>query len=127
MSVFREVEIAHNGETFVFVPSNRLLRRIEGQGISLPSMVSRIGKGQPPVSEIAYVICEFLREGGARGVDEDGIYLDMMDDLQNNGGKGFASMCVAIVNAITPVDPDEKKRAAPVSKPQAKAGAKRQK
>ena len=65
MAVFRDVDMEWRGKTYTVTPSNRLLRRIEGEGISLTHMISRISKGEPPISETCYVVAELLRSGRA--------------------------------------------------------------
>lgn len=111
MSVFRDIDMVYEGQTYTVTPSNRLLRRIEGQlaPSSLTDMISRIGSAKPPVSEVAFVVAEFLKEGGADGVNEDQMYADLMGDLMGNDGKVFAAMTEALVSAISPVDVPAKK------------------
>lgn len=112
MSVFREVKLIHNGEEYWLTPSNRLLRRIEGEMApsSLTDMIARIGSGKPPVSEVALVVSMFLKEAGADGASEDELYGELMADLMS-GGKVFGAMCEAIVMAISPADATGKKPA----------------
>ncbi|MDX1489203.1 MAG: hypothetical protein R3268_13420 [Acidiferrobacterales bacterium] len=126
MSVFRDVKLIHEGEEYWLTPSNRLLRRIEGEMApsSLTDMIARIGSGKPPVSEVALVVTEFLKAAGVDKVDEDEIYSDLMRDLMNDGGKVFASMCEAIVTAISPAD-DEGKKPAPRAKKSKAPGPRR--
>ena len=116
MSVFRDIKLTHDGQEYWLTPSNRLLRRIEGEMApsSLTDMIARIGSGKPPVSEVALVVSMFLKEAGADGANEDDIYGELMADLMN-GGKIFGAMCEAIVLAISPVDAAGKK-SAPQSK-----------
>lgn len=111
MGVFREITMKYNGDEFVVTPNNRLLRRIEGElaPSSLTDMVGRIGSAKPPVSEVAFVIAEFLKSGGAENVDEDQMYADLMTDLMENKGKVFGHMCEALMLAISPVDAKVKK------------------
>ena len=125
MAVFRDVTIQWDGEEYVLTPSNRLLRRIEGEGISLPHMISRIGKGEPPISEVCYVMAEFLKSAGAK-VSEDDIYGEVMTSLAGGDENGFANMAAAIVEAISPEEPGKKPKAL-AEKPQSKAGAKSRK
>lgn len=120
MSVFRDVKLSYDGEEYWLTPSNRLLRRIESEMApsSLTDMISRISHGKPPVSEVALVVTEFLREAGVPKVNEDQMYADLMNDLQD-GGKVFGAMCEAIVMAISPSDDAGKKSAPRASKPKA--------
>lgn len=120
MSVFRDVKLTYDGQEYMLTPSNRLLRRIEGEMApsSLTDMIARIGTGKPPVSEVAFVVTEFLKAGGAQKVDEDQMYADLMNDLME-GGAVFGAMCEAIVMAISPSDDTGKKPAPRASKPKA--------
>lgn len=106
--VFREIIMTHDGVDYTVVPNNRLLRRIERE-VSLTEMIGRVSEGKPPVSEIAFVIAEYLRSAGA-DVDEDQMYVDLMTDLTENEGRSFAALCGAVVESITPVDDAPKKQ-----------------
>lgn len=112
--VFNEVEISWKGKTYFFTPSNRLLRRIEGQlaPSSLTDVINRISEGKPPISEAAFIIAEFLKAGGADNsvADEDAIYGEIVADFERNQGKGFLLLCEAIMLAISPSDNAAKKR-----------------
>lgn len=116
MSVFRELKMTHDEVEYWLTPSNRLLRRIEAElaPSSLTDMITRIGSGKPPVSEVALVVSEFLKEAGAPKVDEDEMYGELMQDLLG-GGKVFSAMCEVIVAAISPTD-DAGKKSVPQSK-----------
>ncbi|QDP54150.1 MAG: hypothetical protein GOVbin4685_10 [Prokaryotic dsDNA virus sp.] len=112
MGVFRDIEMEYDGKSYTVTPSNRLLRKIEGElsPSSLTDMIARIGSAKPPVSEVAFVVSEFLKAGGAEKVDEDQMYVDLMGDLMSNEGKVFAAMTEALVVAISPVDAPAKKQ-----------------
>lgn len=101
MSVFREVEIVWRGKRYAVTPTNRLLRQIEGQGISLAHMLTRIGSGQPPISEVALVAAELLKAGGAK-VTEDEIYSEIMVTLGEGRDEVFVAFASAIGEAIAP-------------------------
>lgn len=110
MAVFRDVTINWAGNDYVVTPSNRLLRRIEGEGISFTHMISRIANGEPPISEVSFVIAEFLKSAGAK-VTEDDIYAEIMAALSRGDGDAFANLAVSVVEAISPQEPDAKKPA----------------
>lgn len=124
MSVFREIILNYGDDQYRLVPSNRLLRRIDGElrksNTTLINMMQEIGAGKPSISDVSFVVCEFLREGGAE-FDEDDVYAFLMGDLAN-GGKGFAAVCEQIIAAISPQDMPEKKAQAPKKKGQKKKG-----
>jgi len=115
MGVFRDIEMEYEGQTYTVTPSNRLLRRIEGElsPSSLTDMIARIGSAKPPVSEVAFVVAEFLKAGGAEKVSEDEMYAELMSDLMTNEGKVFGAMTEAIVVAISPVDEVKTKKPKP--------------
>lgn len=103
MSVFREVTLEYKGKEYTLTPSNKLLRKIEGDGeISLAHTVARLGTGKPPVSEIAYIVTMLLSAAGVPNADEDEIYGELMNDCLTNEGKQFAAMSGKIVEIISP-------------------------
>lgn len=126
MAVFREIEMKWDGETYVVTPSNRILRRIEGEGISLSHMISRVAEGQPPISEVCFVMAELLNSAGAE-VTEDDIYGEVMTELSNGNDKAFANMALAIVEAISPQGLTGKKPEGQPVKPRQKGKAKSKK
>lgn len=126
MGVFRDIEVEYGGRKYTLTPSNRLLRRIEGEVGSILDVMSRTGAAKPPVSEIAFIVCEFLTAAGVRGIDEDEIYGELMLDLVQGGGEQFGAMCEVIGMAVSPAEMDPKKQPAP-AKPRKKAGGKAEK
>lgn len=124
MAVFRDVNLEYQGKTYVLSPSLRFLRRIDGElsksNTSLISVIGRVSSANPPIFDVAYIVCEFLREAGAKDVDEDTVYADLMDDMSNNNGEGFAALVLSIAAAITPEGKD-------VANPQVKAPQRKKK
>ena len=110
MSIFRDVEIEWKGEAYVFTPSNRLLRRIEGEGISFPRLVDGVASGAPAVAEVCFVVSEFLREAGAKDVDEDEIYNTAMTALAEGDSEAFLKLANVVVEAIAPKGLEQKGR-----------------
>ena len=109
MSVFREVEMEWGGKSYTVTPSNKLLRRIEGEGISLVHMAERVSRGKPPLSELAYVIATLLQQGGAK-VTEDDIYSGLMEA---DGSPDIVRLAENTMLAIFPRDVAGKKPDAP--------------
>ena len=123
MSVFREMTIEWGGEEYAFTPSNKLMRRIEGElaPSSLIGVMQRTSEANPPISEISYIAAEFLKSAGVPDApSEDDMFMEIMGDTQNNGGAWFAGFCEVLVMAITPPDTGVKK-----SKPQKKGQKKK--
>lgn len=114
-SVFREVTIAWNGEDHKIKPEMRLLNRIEDK-VSLARLVNRTVNGDVPITQLAYVIAEFLRFDGVQVEDED-VYATLMtcDASQQQ------AMFSAVIEAVFPRTGGEEE--APAKK---KPGTKRQ-
>lgn len=118
--VFNEVTIDWKGKQFVFTPSNRLLRRIEGElsPSSLTDVINRMGQGKPPISETSFIIGKFLEAAGAspEEADEDEVYKEIMNDFAdpNSEGRGFLALCGMIIQVISPAE-DTAKKSTPVS------------
>lgn len=114
--VFNEITINWAGGAYTFTPSNRILRRIEGElsPSSLTDVARRMNEGKPPISETAYIISQFLLAGGASAsvADEDNIYAGIMKDFSENEGNGFVGLCKALLMAISPSDDTAKKHTA---------------
>lgn len=113
--VFRDISIAFDGKTYVFTPSNRLMRRIDA-GLSPNTLLGVIGtmNGQQlPLYDIAYIVSEFIAAGGGK-VSEDDVLAELMADLQETQGAGIRPMIEAIASAIAPPGDAEKKSPAPV-------------
>jgi hypothetical protein len=75
-AVFRTVSLAWDGKTYEVKPTMQLLNKIE-QRVSLAGLVRGLSTDAPPLSHLAFVVGEFLREGGARVNDEE-IYRELM-------------------------------------------------
>jgi len=116
MGVFREVTIEWGGEEYVFTPSNKLLRRIEGQGVNIAVLMHGLAVGPISAPSLAFVASEFLKAGGAT-VTEDEVFGYIMTASQGQ----IDAIATAVATAITPVEPNEKKPVAPaVKSPQSK-------
>lgn len=106
--VFRELEIDWGGETYRVTPSNRLLRRIEGGGVSFPEIIDSVASGKPKVAQVCFVVSEFLKAAGA-DVSEDDIYDGAMTALAQGDEKAFINLAAVVVEAIAPKGLDVKK------------------
>jgi hypothetical protein len=122
-AVGRDVSVSYGGKSYSLSPSNRLLRRIEGEVGSIMEVMSKTASAKPPVSEVAFIVSELLIAAQVPDVDEDVIYQELMEDLLGNKGVFFGKMCELIGAAITPPSLDPKKQPAP-AKSRKKAGAK---
>jgi hypothetical protein len=104
-SVFKDVDLNWDGKTYTVKPTMLLLNRIE-QRVSIAGLVKGLGTDAPPLSHMAFVVGEFLREGGCR-VDDAEIYRELMTgDVQS-----LIGMRDAILSAVFP----EPKKKEPVS------------
>ena len=110
-AVAREYAISWAGKTYRFVPSNALIRRIEGEGVSLIHMVSELRTGRPRISHVALVVAECLRSAGA-DVDED----EMLSALLGADAVKVMLLACDILGAIFPAV-DGKKPSAPPAGP----------
>lgn len=123
MAVFREVTIEFDGAEYTFTPSNKLLRRIDA-GLSPQTLLGVVGTmdgANVPLPAIAYVVSEFVREGGG-DVSEDDVLSELYEDMQSNGGRGIHPLVEAIGVCISPPGDAVKNSPAPV-----KAGGKKSK
>lgn len=110
--VFREIELAYNGETYTLVPSNRMLRRIESADVSILGTMARMAtgaeRGDIPIYDVAAIVCGFLKEAGAT-FSEDEVIADLMEDMQHNEAQGLIALWGTIVEAISPPEKAQKK------------------
>jgi hypothetical protein len=121
MGVFREITIEWDGEDYVFTPSNRLLRRIEGQGVNIAVLMHGLAVGPISAPSLAFVAAEFLKAGGA-DVTEDDVFAYIMTATQG----GIDALATSVAEAITPQEPEEKKPVArAVKSPSKKTATKR--
>lgn len=111
--VFHDVDIAWKGETYAFTPSNRLLRKIEGEiaPSTLGSVLQRVASGNPPFSEIAYILSVFLRAAGCRAEDcnEDELYRAILEDVRFRDGKQYYAITDILVQVVSPSEDAAKK------------------
>jgi hypothetical protein len=113
--IAREVKIEWKGKVYDFTPSNRLIRKIEAEEVSLTRMVDEMGRGVIKLGQLAYVVATVLQSAGV-DVTED----DMMAELQGAGAIEVATLASQILAAIFPASAEGK----PVA-PAAKAAAKK--
>jgi len=120
MSVFRDHEISWMGKRYTFTPSNRLLRRIEGQlaPSSFVDIINRMRNGKTPVSEVAFVVAEFLRAAGADDVSEDDIYGAIQQDFVSNNGEGFTRLAQTVILVVSPAEGTREKFTAAFADPE---------
>lgn len=97
-AVYHEIELEWGGETYRVTPTYATIQRIE-QRISITSVISRIAKGEPPVSQIADIVQELLRQAGCKSANAEEIYADMMTDPK---GKAFQRNAMLVMTAFVP-------------------------
>jgi len=113
--VFRDVTMEWDGEDYVFTPSNRILRRIEGQGVNIAVLIHGLSVGPVSAPDLAFVAAEFLKIGGA-DVNEDQIYAKIMGGTE----KEIGALATAVTMALVPQAGDEKKPQASARKSKSK-------
>lgn len=118
MTAFREVIIEFEGKEYTISPSMKMLRAIEGSGVSLAAMANNLAEGKPQISHVAYVLYHMLKSSGA-DVSEDSVYFAIMGASQDQS----TAWLEAVVKAFAPGALDEKKPDAPTKKT-AKSGTK---
>ncbi len=74
-AIFREVELTWQGEAYTVTPTYRLIQRVE-QRVSIAGLASRIQSGEPPLTQIAFVLAALLNAAGA-DVDEEDVYTEL--------------------------------------------------
>lgn len=79
--VFRDVTAEWEGVEYTFTPSNRVLRRIEGLGVNVATLIHGLSVGPMSAPNLAFVAAEFLKIGGA-DVSEDDVYLKIMSGTE---------------------------------------------
>ena len=103
--MFREVCFEIDGQEYWVTPSNKLLRRIEGNGVTLAGISSLAQAGNPPISHVAYLIWAIVNSAGYE-VSEDEIFGKLV-----SAPEGVAkTWALTAVQAFNPVV-DEKKPA----------------
>jgi hypothetical protein len=112
MSVFRDVTIAWEGVDYVFTPNMRFLRRIEGQGVNIATLIHGLTVGPIGVTSLSFVATECLKLAGAI-VSEEQVYQHIMNGTKDQ----IDSIAVAVAEAVTPKAPNEKKPEAPRASP----------
>lgn len=77
MPIFRDIVIHFRGADYTVTPSLRLMRSIEGEGISLAEIGTRVMAGKMPLSLVATVLHRMLATAGC-AASEDEVYAEMM-------------------------------------------------
>jgi hypothetical protein len=121
MALFREVKLTWQGEDYWVTPSNRILRRMESDGVILASLVSQLSRGEPMLASVSYVVAFLLKEAGA-DVTEDAV----LEELSGGDAKVIEHLAVKVFEALVPQPLDPKK---PVARSQngKKTGRKKKK
>lgn len=107
MAVFRDVDIAWGGRTWRVTPSNRLLRRIEAEDVSLQFMLAELQRGRVKLSHLAFVMATVLRDAGAT-ITED----EMLAEMVAGDQAAVFGLATQVLAAIFPV-PDAGGKPAP--------------
>ncbi len=103
MTLFRETTITWDGTDYKFVPSMKLLREIEGEGISIMSVAYQVSQGRPQASHMAYIMARCLFAAGAV-VSEEFIFA-YLSGLEQENQKSAMELYQQLMIAITPTPP----------------------
>ena len=106
MSVFRELTINWQGNDYQVVPTMRLMRQIESNGVSLTDVAHRTSKGQAPLSHIAYILSALLTDGGATHCSEDEVYETLIEGKPSTTTR----LVMHVLEAFSPGDDDSGKK-----------------
>ena len=109
--VFRDVTAVWNGEEYTFSPSNRILRRMESNGVNIAQLIAGLSQGSVSVPNLAFVAAEFLKIGGA-DVTEDQVYAHIMEGSTDD----VSHLATWVSGAILPEPSSGKKPAGPRGK-----------
>jgi hypothetical protein len=114
MSVFREITIEFKGKDYTFVPSNKILRRIDTELApqTLFGVLGMMDGRNVPMPALALIIQQFLNAGGGN-FTEDEILLELYADIRDNDGKGIRPLMEGIAKALAPEGVDAKNSPAP--------------
>lgn len=75
--VYRSIEMEWDGKAYVVTPTYGLVQRIE-QRISLASLLNRVLRGEPPLSQLADLLSECLRAAGCKDPNADAESINAM-------------------------------------------------
>jgi hypothetical protein len=95
-AVFKTVTLEWDGKSYDVKPTMQILNRIENR-VSLAALVRGLSSDAPPLSQLAYVVGEFLRAAGARVEDEE-VYREIV----TGEVEGLLAMRDSILSAIFP-------------------------
>lgn len=108
-AIFREVELVWRGDTYTVTPTYRLIQQVE-QRVSIAGLAARIQAGEPPLTQIAFVLCSLLSAAGAE-VEESEVYAELHTAQD---AKAVQQMVRVVLTAFTPELPAGN---APASRP----------
>lgn len=93
-----EISITYGGEVLHFTPSNRLLRRLDAELApeTFLGVLSRMDGKEAPLPSIAFILSFFINAAGGEA-DEDTLFSELLDDVNNNNGEGLS----AILSSLT--------------------------
>lgn len=117
MGIFREASITWDGETYDFVPSLALLRKIErgrpGEGpVSLVAVSQSATSGSPLLPLMCQVITDVMHYAGATSFTEEDVYQEAM----TGNATAVIALWHEIFAALSPVPKEQKKADAPEGK-----------
>lgn len=106
--VYTEMVLAWQGREYRWRPSNRLMRRIEGEGVSLVGLVESFRARAPRMGQLAYVVWAALDDAGCRA-DED----EVLKAILGKSSEEALALASQVLGAFFPDVGDPKKPAPP--------------
>lgn len=91
-SIFQEIEIEWDGETYTVTPTMRLINKIENE-VSLAKLAYRAQSGDVPMSHVATVFAHLLKAGGCEDISSEKVWYAM-----NLGGEMSVEKTMDILN-----------------------------
>lgn len=113
--VFREVVLTWQGQDYRLVPSLKLMRRLEAEGVGPVGLSAAFAQREPRMAQLAYFISICLTAAGCRkDATEEAIFDRLLDPAQQDATVAVAK---ALITAFLPQVGDPKKPAGPDATP----------
>ncbi len=95
--MFDDVYISWEGKEYCITPTFQMLRRLEGQGISIAGVAARTAGGQPPMSQVAEIIAFLLQQQGVKATAEK-----VYEEMCYSNRQDVADLTTVVLSAFFP-------------------------